>query len=68
MTTIINTPPAQKESGGGVNMIVGLLIIVVFGYVFFVYGLPAIKNARFGMTTQINVPNKIDVNINQPTP
>lgn len=68
MTTIINTPPAEKESGKGMGMVIGLLVLVALGYVFFVYGLPAIRNAQFGMTPQINIPSKIDVNINQPTP
>ena len=62
MTTIINTPPAPKESGGGVGMIVGILVLVVVGYLFFVFGLPAIRRMS---TPQINIPSKIDVNINQ---
>ena len=65
MTTIINTPPAEKESGNGVGMIIGLVALVVVVYLFFMFGLPAIKNLQVG-TPQINVPSKIDVNINQP--
>lgn len=66
MTTIVNTPPAQKESGGGIGMIIGLIILVAVVYVFFIYGLPAIRNAQWGTTPQVNIPSKIDVNINQP--
>ncbi len=63
MTTIVNTPPASKESGGGMGMIIGLIVLIVVVFLFFVYGLPAIRQMG---TPQINIPSKIDVNINQP--
>lgn len=63
MTTIINTPAPANESDGGMGMIVGFLILAVVLFIFFVYGLPAIR--RIG-SPQINIPSKIDVNINQP--
>jgi hypothetical protein len=62
-TTIINNPPSG-DSGGGIGMIVGLVILLVIGYLFWVYGLPAIKNIQLG-APQINIPSQIDVNINQ---
>lgn len=62
MTTIVNTPPASKESGGGIGMIVGFLVLIVVVYLFFVFGLPAIRQMG---SPQINIPSKIDVNINQ---
>lgn len=64
MTTIINTPPAPKESGGNMGIIIGLIVLIVLAYLFFVYGLPAILQMQSG-TPQINIPGKIDVNINQ---
>lgn len=64
MTTIVNTTPASNESGGSMGMIIGLFILVVAVVLFFVYGLPAIQHLQVG-TPQINVPGKIDVNINQ---
>jgi hypothetical protein len=65
MTTIINTPPAKKESGGGVGIIIGLVVLIILGYLFITYGLPAIRQMQFG-SPQINIPSQIDVNINQP--
>ncbi|EKD52645.1 MAG: hypothetical protein ACD_61C00282G0007 [uncultured bacterium] len=62
-TTIINNP-STGDSGGGIGMIVGLVILLVIGYLFWVYGLPAIRNMQVG-TPQINIPSQIDVNINQ---
>ena len=63
MTTIVNNPPSN-DSGGNMGMIVGLVLVLVIGYLFFVYGLPALQHMQFG-TPQIKVPGKIDVNVNQ---
>lgn len=69
MTTIVNNPapaPApQSESGGNMGMIVGIVVLFVLGYLFFMYGMPALKQMQLG-SPQINIPSKIDVNINQP--
>jgi len=62
MTTIVNTPPAPKESGGNMGMIIGFIVLIVVAYLFFMYGFPAIKQIG---SPQINIPSKIDVNINQ---
>lgn len=64
MTTIVNTPPAQKDSSGVASMIFGLIIMAIIGYIFFVYGLPALQNLKLG-APQINVPDKIELNIKQ---
>lgn len=65
MTTIVNTPPAADNSGGGpMGWIIGLVILLVLLYLGYVYGLPAIRNVQLG-TPQINIPSQIDVNINQ---
>ncbi|KKT39494.1 MAG: hypothetical protein UW29_C0013G0010 [Candidatus Collierbacteria bacterium GW2011_GWC2_44_13] len=45
-------------------MMVGLVILLVLGYLLWVYGLPAFRNMQVG-TPQINIPSEIDVNINQ---
>lgn len=65
MTTIVNNPPPSNDSGGGMGMIIGLVVLLAIGYIFFVYGLPALRQVQLG-SPQINVPSKIDVNINQP--
>ncbi len=66
MTTIVNNPPAPKESGGGMGWIIALIVLLVVGYLFFMYGIPALRQMQLG-SPQINIPSKIDVNINQPT-
>ena len=61
MTTIVNNPPSDN-SGGPMGMIFGIIVLVVLGYLAYVYGLPAIRQMR---GTQINVPSTIDVNVKQ---
>lgn len=65
MATIINNPPASNNSGGPIGMIIVLIILVVLGYLGYVYGLPALRQVQIGGAPQINIPNKIDVNIQQ---
>ncbi len=62
MATIINNPPANDNSGGPMGMIIGIIVLIVLVYLGYVYGLPAIRQMG---TPQINVPSKIDVNVNQ---
>ncbi len=66
MTTIVNTPPANNSGGSdnSVGTIVALLIVLVMGFLFFVYGLPMLRRAT--TPPQISVPDKVDVNINTP--
>ena len=65
MTTIVNSPPASDNSGGPMGMIVGIVILIVVLYLGYVYGLPALRQMG---TSQINIPSKIDVNVNQTNP
>ncbi len=65
MTTIVNNPPPAKESGGGMGWIIALIVILIVGYLFIMYGIPALRQIQLG-SPQITLPSKIDVNINQP--
>lgn len=65
MATIINNPPASNDSSGPMGMIILLVVLLVLGYLGFVYGLPALRQMQLGGTPQINIPGKIDVNVNQ---
>lgn len=72
MATIINNPPTQapapSDGGSGlVGILVGIVILVMVGFLFFVYGLPALRgtqstdDSNSGPT--INVPDTIDINV-----
>ena len=68
MTTIVNTPPAQNESNGNMGMVIGFVGIIVIGFLFFVYGLPALRNVRIGapqvnILTEVVIPDDINVNV-----
>lgn len=62
MATIINNPPSKDNSGGPMGMIILVIVLLVVGYLVYVYGLPAIRQMG---TTQINVPSEINVNVKQ---
>lgn len=64
MTTIVNNPAPVNDSGNSMGMIIGLIVLLVIGYLFIVYGIPAFRQMG---SPQINIPSKIDVNIVQPT-
>jgi len=65
MTTIVNTPPqSTNNSDSGMGMIVGLILLLAVVALFFVYGLPLLRRAT--AAPQVNVPDKIDVNVNAP--
>ncbi len=64
MVTVVNNPPPSDNSGGPMGMIVVLVVLLILGYLGFVYGLPALRQMQSG-GVQINVPSKIDVNVNQ---
>lgn len=66
MTIIVNNPPPRQESGNSIGLIVGLIVVFALGYLFIMYGMPALGQMKIG-EAQITVPANIDVNVVQPT-
>lgn len=64
MATVINNPGTTTENDGGLGFVLGVLLLLVVAFLFFVYGLPAITRSFSGPT--VNVPGKIDVNVQTP--
>lgn len=74
MATIVNTPAGTADSGSGMGMFFGVLALLVLVVMFVLFGLPAIRGGGTTVAPQapaqqapgIQVPEKIDVNVNQP--
>lgn len=64
MTTVVNNPPANDNSGGPIGLIIGIIVLIVLLYLGYIYALPMLRQTQFG-SPQINIPSKIDVNVNQ---
>ena len=54
----------DHESGSGVTLIVGLILAILLVWLLFSFGLPMLRTAT--TAPQVNVPDKVDVNINNP--
>lgn len=72
MATVINNAnPGTPVNEGGSNpnnwlgFVVGLLLVLLVGYLFFVYGLPMLRQASTPTVPNVNVPSEIDVNVNK---
>lgn len=68
MTTIVNSPAGQNESGG-YGFFLGIIAIIVFVLIFVYYGVPALRRmgpAQITVPTEIKMPDKVDVNVTQP--
>ena len=62
MVTVVNSPAPSNDSTGGMGIIIGFIALFVVAYLFFIYGFPAIRQMG---SPQINIPSKIDVNVQQ---
>lgn len=67
MATVINNP-GEGSGGDGMGFLMGAIVLIVVVFLFILYGLPALRGAGTVNTTpQINVPDSVDVNLNQGT-
>jgi len=67
MATIVTptTEHVHESDSSSINLIVGLLIVLALATLFFLVGLPAIRSAAApAQAPQINVPDKINVDVN----
>ncbi len=55
---------AGSDTGSGMGFLMGAILLVVVLFLLFYYGLPALRSTT--QVPQVNVPGKIDVNVNQP--
>jgi hypothetical protein len=65
MATVINTTP-REASDNGSGFLLGILMLIVFAVLFFVYGLPYMTGAFRSAGPTVNIPDKVNVNVQQP--
>jgi hypothetical protein len=76
MATVINNPNPQVErverhvvdrgdDSRGMGFVVGLIALVLLAILLFAYGIPALRNAGQNTGPNINIPDQVDVNLNQ---
>lgn len=70
MASIVHTDRPVVEhyhtdsDSSGTGILVGIVLLAVLAFLFFYFGLPLIQNAT--QTPAISVPERVDVNVNQP--
>ncbi len=81
---VVNNPnPApQSDTGSGLGFFLGALLLIIFAFLLFYYGVPALRNnlapavsapqsqsqpsaPNKSGDTNINVPDKVDVNLKE---
>lgn len=62
MATIVNNPAPGSDNGMG--FLLGIIILVVIGALFYFFALPYIRQGMSG-DVQVNVPKDINVNVKQ---
>ena len=64
--TVINTAPSNNSGGNnGYGFLLWVVILGILAVLFFVYALPYIRNLSTNNGVQVNVPESIDINVNQ---
>lgn len=67
MATVVNNPqPAQQQpnNNSGSGFLIGIILIILVIILLFYFGLPYLNTGGGG--TQVNVPEQVDVNVQQP--
>jgi hypothetical protein len=70
-TTIVNSPPANTQpsnppSSSGVGFLLGTLILVIVGGLFYFYALPSIRQLMDnGVQVNVDLPSEVNVNVEQ---
>lgn len=65
MATVIEHEHTQGTGGdSGMGTLLGIIMLLIVAVLFFVYGLPLVANSLQG--PQVNVPGKIDINVQNP--
>lgn len=69
MVTVVNNPAPASDSGGS-GVLIGVIVLVALAVIVWFWGIPMMRQQTSKTEinlppTQIVVPDKVDVNINQ---
>lgn len=65
MATVVNNP-TPTDSGAGMGFLAGVILLIAGVFLFLYFGLPLMRG--IGSTApQVTIPDKVDVNINNPS-
>lgn len=67
MATVVNNPSGSTDSGSGIGFLMGVILLIVVGFLIVYYGIPALN--RTGGTQQapaVQIPDTLDINVNTP--
>lgn len=64
-TTIVNPTPNNNSNNNGMGFLLGAIALIVFVVIFFIYVFPYIRNMSGNGGIEVNIPDKVDVNIQQ---
>lgn len=66
MATVVNNP-APTEQNSGNSFLVGIILLIVFVFALFYFGIPMLNRAapqQEAPSAEIQVPEQVDVNVN----
>lgn len=68
MATIINTPAQSTDdtSGGAFGFLMGIVLLLVIAAFLYYFGPALARSLNLG-GTNVNIPDRVDVNVNTPT-
>ncbi|OGK44719.1 hypothetical protein A2957_00075 [Candidatus Roizmanbacteria bacterium RIFCSPLOWO2_01_FULL_38_11] len=68
-TTIINPAPTNNTTtDSGMGFLIGVIALIVFGFIFFVYGFPLIRQGLNGLGKggiNVTLPKTVNVKVQQ---
>lgn len=64
IATIVNSTPAQPANNG-MGFFLGIVLLIFFVVLLLMYGVPYIQR-NLSNGTQINIPDHVNVNVQQP--
>lgn len=68
-TTIINPSPTNSSTtDSGMGFFLGIIVLIAFGFIFFIYGFPLIKQTLNGFGSggiNVTLPKTVDIKVQQ---